>query len=144
MEEEKEDVTREPERQEQPYWKENDVKAHIADLYKRSIAGVPREFHESIRKLVNEYGDIFARDPGDIGRTNLIVHDIYTGRAAPVHQRARRISPEEHEAMKKAVENLHAVGIIEPSRSEWASNVRMVADDPPMTLTSASMPCFSK
>ena len=126
LEEEKEDVTREPERHEQPYWKENDVKAHIADLYKRSIAGVPREFHESIRKLVNEYEDIFARDPGDIGRTNLIVHDIYTGRAAPVHQRARRISPEEHEAMKKAVENLHAVGIIEPSRSEWASNVRMV------------------
>ena len=111
---------------EQPYWKENNVREHLADLYKRSIAGVPSEFHDRIRDLVNEYEDIFAKNPGDIGRTNLIVHDIYTGRAAPVHQRARRFSPEEHEAMKKTVENLYAVGIVEPSRSEWASNVRMV------------------
>ena len=111
---------------EQPYWKANNVREHLADLYKRSIAGVPEEFHDRIRRLLNDYEDIFAKNPGDIGRTNLIVHDIYTGRAAPVHQRARRISPEEHEAMKKTVENLHEVGIVEPSRSEWASNVRMV------------------
>ena len=105
---------------------ENGVWTHITELYKRSVAGIPQEFHGEIKQLLNEYEDIFAKNSGDIGRTNLIVHDIYTGQSAPVHQRARRISPEEHEAMKKTVENLHSVGIIEPSRSEWASNVRMV------------------
>ena len=36
------------------------------------------------------------------------------------------MSPDEHAAMKKTVENLQEVGIVEPSTSEWASNVRMV------------------
>ena len=109
-----------------PHYDEQGLRVHLTDLYKRSIEGIEQVHHEAIKQLLNEFEDIFAKDSSDIGRTNLIVHDIYTGNATPVHQRARRISPEEHEAMKAAVENLHSVGIVEPSRSEWASNVRMV------------------
>ena len=109
-----------------PHYDEQGLRVHLTDLYKRSIEGIEQAHHEAIKQLLNEFEDIFAKDSSDIGRTNLIVHDIYTGNATPVHQRARRISPEEHEAMKAAVENLHSVGIVEPSRSEWASNVRMV------------------
>ena len=104
----------------------SDFPPHLTDLYNRSIEGIDKEHHDAIKQILAEFSDIFATDPGDIGRTNLIVHDIYTGRANPVHQRARRFSPDEHAAMKKTVESLHSVGIVEPSRSEWASNVRMV------------------
>ena len=44
---------------EKPIWDENGVRSHVSELYKRSVAGVPEEFHERIKKLINEYEDIF-------------------------------------------------------------------------------------
>ena len=110
----------------EPRWKRDGIPEHLGDLYERSTNGLHEEECKRIKEMMVAFSDIFATSPKDIGRTTLIVHDIYTGRATPVHQRARRQSPEEHEAMKKNVENLRDVGIIEPSTSEWASNVRMV------------------
>ena len=80
-----------------------EVPAHLAELYKRSVQEVAEDDREEVKKIMREFSDIFATSPADIGRTDLIVHDIYTGKAAPVHQRARRQSPEEHAAMKKQV-----------------------------------------
>ena len=69
--------------------------------------------------------DIFAKDSIDIWKTTLITHDVNTGNAKPVSQPVRRQSPEEHAAMKKIVDELHRVGVVQPSRSQWAANVRM-------------------
>ena len=102
------------------------VPEHLQDLYTKSIADVGETYRGAVASLLREFEDIFAKDPADIGRTTLIVHDIDTGNAAPVHQRARRQSPEENAGMKGIVENLRNVGIIAPSTSAWASNVRMV------------------
>ena len=102
------------------------VPEHVRELYTKSIEDVREEYRGPIAELLREFQDIFATNPADIGKTTLIVHDIDTGGAAPVHQRARRQSPDENAGMKGIVENLRSVGIIEPSKSAWASNVRMV------------------
>ena len=76
-----------------------EVPAHLAELYKRSVQEVAEDDRKEVKKIMQEFSDMFATIPADIGRTDLIVHDIYTGKAAPVHQRARHQSPEEHSAM---------------------------------------------
>lgn len=44
-----------------------------------------------LKRLVNDYSDIFSRNDEDIGRTKLLKRLINTGYAAPTHQRPRRI-----------------------------------------------------
>ena len=87
------------------------------ELYKRSIQ-VAVDNREEVKEIMREFSDIFAKSPANIRRTDLIVHDIYTGKAAPVYQHARRQSLEEHATMNTQVENLRDVGITEPSTSE--------------------------
>ena len=102
------------------------VPAHLTELYEKSAKDADEREQEAIEQILVDFADIFATSPADIARIELIVHDIYTEKATPVHQRARRQSPEEHAAMMKQVENMRYVGIIVPSTSKWASNVRMV------------------
>ena len=63
---------------------DGDVPAHLAELYKRSVQEVAEDDREEVKKIMRELSDIFATSPADIGRTDPIVHDIYTGKAAPV------------------------------------------------------------
>ena len=68
---------------------------------------------------------MFAKDDTDIGKTDVITHDVDTGGCKPVCQPLRRQSKDEHEAMVSIVNNLKRCGIIQPSKSQWAANIRM-------------------
>lgn len=41
--------------------------------------------------LLKRYKNVFAKSSDDIGRTNLIQHEINTGNAVPIRQPLRRI-----------------------------------------------------
>ena len=67
-----------------------------------------------------EFQDIFSRGPQDLGRTGLAKHVIDTGATAPVRQPPRRLPLAQREEARKAVEEMHQQGIIEPSNSPWS------------------------
>ncbi|CAG8449115.1 6895_t:CDS:2, partial [Gigaspora rosea] len=82
------------------------------------------------QELMNEFlfthQGLFAWSAKDLGRTNLVTHLIYTRKAAPVKQRAYRMSPKEKEFLEREVANMLDAGIISPSSSLWSSPVVLV------------------
>ena len=98
---------------------------HMKVIHEKSTVNLEPSEQARVTDLLLEFEDIFAKDSKDIGKTTLITHDVNTGDAKPVCQAVRRQSPEEHRAMKEIVEELYRVGVIAPSRSQWASNIRM-------------------
>ena len=102
------------------------VPEHMQQLLENTLQQVEdEEERKAITLLLIGYQDIFAVDETDIGRTDVITHDVDTGNHKPVCQPLRRQSKEEHEAMVAIVNNLRRCGIIQPSKSQWAANIRM-------------------
>ena len=101
------------------------IPSHIRTLVDDCTAHLTSTQKKKVVALLCKFEDVFARHEADIGKTDLITHDVDTGSAKPVAQSARRQSPEEYEAMVKTVDNLYKCGIIRPSRSQWAAKIRM-------------------
>ena len=70
--------------------------------------------------------DVFAKSDTDLGKTNVIKHDIRTGDKPPVVQRPRRIAQEQVKDLQEQIYKLRDQGTIRPSNSNWASNVLLV------------------
>jgi len=94
------------------------------------MSAVPEEISEStklkLQDLLIEYKDIFSQHEYDLGYTDLITHHIDTRDHHPVRQPLRRQPPLYQQIIKEQTEQMLAAGVIEPSDSEWASNVVLV------------------
>ena len=103
-----------------------EIPEHLRTLVENTTTNLDNdEDREAITMLLLAYQDVFAKDDTDIGKTDVITHDVDTGRCKPVCQPLRRQSKDEHEAMVSIVNNLKRCGIIQPSKSQWAANIRM-------------------
>ncbi|KAG9291608.1 hypothetical protein G9A89_022027 [Geosiphon pyriformis] len=49
-----------------------------------------------LKQLIAEFADIFAKDNNDLGKTNIVQHQIHTGNAPLKHQQAYRVPPASH------------------------------------------------
>lgn len=70
--------------------------------------------------------DVFSIDGDRMGHTTLMQHNINTGTASPVHQQLRQHPDSLVDMIKKEVERMLAMDVIEKSNSEYASNVLIV------------------
>ncbi|KAG9286295.1 hypothetical protein G9A89_014281 [Geosiphon pyriformis] len=50
-----------------------------------------------LKKLIAEFADIFAENNNNLGRTDLVQHQIYTGDVKPRRQQAYQVAPESHQ-----------------------------------------------
>ena len=92
---------------------------------------VEKTWGESVKSelesLIAEYDDLFMKHKADIGRCKIAKHRIHIDpNAIPHREGARRMSPEKAEAANAEVNNLLALGMIQPSFSPWASGIVMV------------------
>ena len=78
---------------------------------------------ERFMSLVTEYKDIFADSNSDLGRTDLMEHEIYTGDHQPIKQSPRHTPPHKREVIDQQLNELLDHGRIEPSQSPWSSPV---------------------
>ena len=102
------------------------IPEHLSQLLANTMEHLTSDDErQKVTALLLAYQDIFAKDDTDIGKTDVITHDVDTGGCKPVCQPLRRQSKEEHEAMVSIVNNLRRCGVIQPSRSQWAANIRM-------------------
>ncbi|GBN25305.1 Retrovirus-related Pol polyprotein from transposon 297 [Araneus ventricosus] len=79
----------------------------------------------AVRKLLNEFRDLFSICDADVGRCNMTQHRINTGDHPPIKQYPRRLPLARKEAehlVKEMVDN----GIIEESSGPWASPIVLV------------------
>ena len=81
---------------------------------------------EMFYELLLSYIDVMAWSNADLRRTDKLQHHIHTGDAHPVRQSVRRIPPHRREEVRKLLDDMLEVGVIEPSASPWASPVVLV------------------
>src|SRR6266516_2873171 len=85
----------------------------------------PAQFETALESL-HRNADVFSKDEGDLGLTDLITHHINTGTARPVHEGLRRHTQTHLKIIDDSVEKMLEYGIVEPASSPWASNVVVV------------------
>lgn len=79
-----------------------------------------------VRKLLENYCDVFAMGGTVHGRTNLITHKIDVGGARPIKQQPRRLPLAKREEAERIIQGMKNDAIIEPSSSPWMSPVVLV------------------
>lgn len=84
------------------------------------------EEQNHLRCLLQEYRDIFAVHPDELGRTNLVQHHIETDSHPPIRSRPYRVPQTQKEAIQKHIDDMLNRDVIQPSTSPWASPVVLV------------------
>src|SRR6218665_827770 len=98
----------------------------LAALWEKIDNEVPLATRSAFNELILENSQAFSLHDGDIGFTDIIQHEINTGDERPVRQPLRRQPLSLLPVINDQVNQMLQQGIIEPSRSAWASNVVMV------------------
>ncbi|XP_053714119.1 uncharacterized protein LOC128755017 [Synchiropus splendidus] len=74
------------------------VPDHLKELYVESCAGLPQVNHGALAELLSSFADVFSASPTDLGRTNLVKHDILTTPGPPVKLPPRRMGRDKQAA----------------------------------------------
>ena len=74
-----------------------------------------------LQGLCNEYRDIFALSPQELGRTNLVQHHINTGDHPPIRQRTYRVPEAQKRRIEQCIDEMLEQDIVQPSTSPWSS-----------------------
>jgi len=96
--------------------------------FKKDMHVGPLDQHQQhcFQKLLQENVDVCAANQMDIGRTDLIRHEINTATAAPIAQQAYKSNPIKKEFIEKEVADMEARQLIRKSMSPWAAPVVVV------------------
>ena len=79
-----------------------------------------------LRNTTNLHENVFSKDDYDLGHTNLVEHTIDTGNAKPIKQPPRWVPIAFAGEECKALEKLHAQGVIHFSTSPWSGPIVLV------------------
>ena len=83
------------------------------------------ERHQAL-ELFEEYQDIFALEPGEIGCCDLAEHRIHLTKDEPFKERYRPINPRHQEEVRDHIQKMLRAGAIKPSDSPWSNVVVLV------------------
>ena len=87
------------------------------------LSSLPPEQQSELVNILTEFADVFSDVPG---RTTLVVHHIeLLPNTHPTRCTPYRVHPEKREFLRKELDNLLRLGIIEESDSPWASPIVM-------------------
>ena len=76
-----------------------------------------------IKQTFEDYNDVFALHPLELGRTALVKHTIKIMDPKPFKERYRRIPPHQFEEVHKHLKEMEDIGAIRRSNSPWVSPV---------------------
>ena len=82
--------------------------------------------HDMMDAAIEHYHHIFAVEHLELGRTNLVKHEIKLTNYVPFKERYRRIPPHQYEELHKHLDEMLRMGSIRRSNSPWASAVVLV------------------
>ena len=100
--------------------------SHMDGIYERIDTSVSPEDRERLTRLLEQYSSVFSKGPSDMGLTDLVLHEIETGDNRPIRQALRPQPLTMLPVIDQHLSEMLEQKLIEPSRSEWASNVVMV------------------
>ena len=81
-----------------------------------------------IENVIDEFSDVFASSLTDLGKCDLIEHDIHVAEnVTPIRQRAYRLSHTQKVKMTEILNDMLASDIIQESTSPWSSPAMLVS-----------------
>ena len=83
------------------------------------------EQQRDLRRLIDEYQDVFSKEGNPISSTSLVEHEIHTT-GPPIRLPFRRQNPVVRDIEQQQVKQMLSDEVIRPSTSPWASPVVMV------------------
>ncbi|CAC5404746.1 unnamed protein product [Mytilus coruscus] len=98
-----------------------DIPSDLTDLRERSSELLGEDQISQLDKLLIKYDTTFSKNKSDLGRASVIKHTISTGNAKPIKQAPRRLPLSKREEINDEIQRLLDCGVIEPSKSPWAS-----------------------
>ena len=82
--------------------------------------------HDMMDAVIERYHHIFAVEDLELGRTDLVKHEIKLTNYVPFKEQYRRIPPHQYEEVHKHLDEMLRMGAIRRSNSPWASAVVLV------------------
>lgn len=98
----------------------------VAALWTNVADDVSPKDKEKLRTLLLRHKSAFSLHEWDLGFTSVLKHEIDTGNAEPVRQTLRRHPLALLSLIDEQVDTMLHQGIIEPSTSDWSSNIVIV------------------
>jgi hypothetical protein len=98
----------------------------LHELLERSSVGLCDSERRELRECLRKYHSVFAQSDEDLGRTELVRHEIDTGEGRPIKQHPRRLPMMMRDVEQQEVNRMLSQNIIVPSSSPWASPTVMV------------------
>ncbi len=86
----------------------------------------PKEHCDTLKGLLDEFEDIFAKTDLELGKTDAVSMKIDTGDVPPIRLKPYRTALHNREIIDKAIDDMLAAKIIEPSHSQWSFPVVVV------------------
>jgi len=105
---------------------EQTVPEHLKDMWASMKDNLPEQHQQKVKNLLWAYEPVFAKSKMDLGCTGVVQHAIDTGTAVPIKQHPRRIPLSKRQEVQRAVAEMEARGVIQPSCSPWSSPVVLV------------------
>ena len=102
------------------------VPEHLQDIWKRSAELLNKDEMVKLSNLLCTHSDAFSKSKEDLGKTDVVRHQIDTGTFPPIRQRARRLPIHQRQEESSQIEDMTRRGVIEPSESPWASPIVLV------------------
>ena len=87
---------------------------------------LPQHEKTALLRFLCDHHHAFSLEEGERGETDLVQMDINTGDAKPKRQPARRMPPIVRQEVARLLEQMQRNGVIEPSKSPWASPIVLV------------------
>jgi hypothetical protein len=87
---------------------------------------LPAEERETLLEFLADHHYVFSLEEGERGETDLVEMEIDTGDANPKRQAPRRMPFAVREEVARQLNDMQMNGVIEPSKSSWASPVVLV------------------
>ena len=97
-----------------------------ADFLGIDTSSMSQQQKDSLEELVRDFRGVFSTSKQDVGRTDLVYHNISTGDAAPIRQPPRRLPLHYKQEVDTMLDDMLQQGVIEPSHSPWSSPVILV------------------
>ena len=88
----------------------------IKEKVQTTMRKTSEERRNQLKKLLQKYDDVFAGE-GELGRTNLYKHKIYTEDVSPIYQKAFRTSIAKDKIIKAEIDKGLEIGLIRPFKS---------------------------
>ena len=90
------------------------------------VENVPPEFQERYLDLMYRYHTIFSDDKHDIGRSDLIPHEIHLKNKDPIYVKQFKIPDTHRDYLEEQVKEWLKMGIVQPTRSRYNSPMFLV------------------